>query len=61
MVFCAKVFFTHFYKDHRLQQQQQRLVVLKDAPSLIPAIAIRQLSPVPVQSVALRQRQPNLG
>jgi hypothetical protein len=59
MAFCAKALLTHFYKDLRLQQQQQRLAVIKDAPSLIPAIAVRQLSPVPVRSAPLRQRPPS--
>jgi hypothetical protein len=52
MAFCVKALLTHLYKDLRLQQQQQRLAVFKDAPSLMPAraIAVRKLLPAPTQS-----------
>ena len=61
ITFCAKAFFTHFYKDFGIQLRPRKLAVIKNAPSLTAAraIAVRQLSPLPAQSASHRPRLPS--
>jgi|HubBroStandDraft_3_1064219.scaffolds.fasta_scaffold1355286_1 hypothetical protein len=54
MAFCAKAFVTHFYKDLRLQQRQQKFAVVSDAALLTP-----QLLPLPAQSRSHHPHQPS--
>ena len=62
MAFCAKALFTRLYKDLvKGQLPKQRFPANTDGPSLITmdALAVRRLSPVPVQSAAHHRRQPS--
>jgi hypothetical protein len=41
MAMCAKAFWRHFYNDIEQQLQRQKLPLVKNSPSLMPAKVIK--------------------
>jgi hypothetical protein len=58
MAFCAKAFVTHFYKDLRLQQRQQKFAVVSDAALLTPHCCLYRLNQGRIIRISLRAVDP---